>query len=188
MILSDSTRKKREKKCSLFFRERHIRTYNVPFIYLLLTAKCPNCACLLETVVKFLSLTCTWIWLVGEDGTRRKFSVSCPADHFCLSTNVSDSNPADHFIIKKGREKKSLQLHAASKKLPRELHELWFKQLNLEEKGERERRVSRKKRFETSHLWFELFCFPWKSLNVSKHSNSKPGFVLSLWWTNLRPY
>ena len=33
----------------------------------------------------------------NSDGTRWKFSVSCPANHFCLSTNVSDSNPADHF-------------------------------------------------------------------------------------------
>ena len=35
--------------------------------------------------------------VLPSEGTRRKFSVSCPADHFCLSTNVSNSNPADHF-------------------------------------------------------------------------------------------
>ena len=47
---------------------------------------------------------------LGSEGTRRKFSVPCPADHFCLSTNVSDSIPADHFIIKKGREKNHFSL------------------------------------------------------------------------------
>ena len=41
-------------------------------------------------------------------------------------------------------------------------------------------KMFREKRFETSHSWFQLFYFPWKSLNVSKHSNPKPGFVPSL--------
>ena len=36
-------------------------------------------------------------WVSFSEGTRSKFSVSCPADHFCLSTNVSDLNPTDHF-------------------------------------------------------------------------------------------
>ena len=48
------------------------------------------------------------ILTVHSDGTRRKFSVWCPADHFGFLMNVSDWNPADHFIMKKGREKKSL--------------------------------------------------------------------------------
>ena len=31
---------------------------------------------------------------------KPEFLVLCPADHFYLSTNVSDSNPVDHFTVK----------------------------------------------------------------------------------------
>ena len=34
---------------------------------------------------------------ISSEGTRCKFSVSCPADHFCLFTNVSDLNSAGSF-------------------------------------------------------------------------------------------
>ena len=129
----------------------------------------------------------------ASEGTRHKFSVSCPADHFCLSTNVLDSNPADHYIIKKGREKNHFRFKKSATWVA--WVALYLKsRFKINKKG-RKNRVPPlslspfKRRFtegwpqEDTRRKLSVSCpadHCWKNLNVSKHSNPNPGFVPSL--------